>query len=577
MYSWKDFQKHWYLVAATAAILLATLVLVLMQVRSVRRTQTQAQALLEANLDLHLQSLVAEARRDLIEHADHVAHSIYQRLVRERDLPGLQRAVTRAARRFPEVRDFYVVFFAPRQERETWRALRFVPAPDDANAPQFNGAPLGHFVEAADFSAPLLTAWLSVAERATLATAATFAPVSLAQPEPRQIFFHPVYEGGRVAQQQQLAPVGLIALTVEAATYPTPDYWRALLARHAERAAGQGLPEQPMYQVSLAEGAAARSLAAIGTLKTPLRQRGFLAADGLFPTLRFQVAPHEARNPTNKNAGLSILLGLCAAALALVGVGMTWRAVQRERRVAQLKSDFLASISHELKTPLTAIRAFGDLLHSGRVRNAERIHEYGGLIKTESDRLTALINNILELSRLERGVRKYRLEDGTLCAAVAETVEVFRHSVEAQGFTIAVTLPTPPLKASFDANAIRQALLNLLSNAVRYAGTARRIEVTVEREQMDAVIIVRDFGIGIAASEQRRIFTPFYRAPQATERGLGIGLAIVREIIQAHGGEISVESEPGAGATFRLRLPLPMMAEEAVSPALTARPVSESN
>jgi signal transduction histidine kinase len=217
------------------------------------------------------------------------------------------------------------------------------------------------------------------------------------------------------------------------------------------------------------------------------------------------------------------------------------------------------------------------LLHSGRVRDALRIHEYGGLIKTESDRLTALINNILELSRLERGVRKYRLEDGTLCAAVAETIEVFRHSVEAQGFTIALTLPTPPLKASFDASALRQALLNLLSNAVRYAGTARRIEVTVEREQMDAVIVVRDFGIGIAASEQRRIFTAFYRAPQATERGLGIGLAIVREIIQAHGGEISVESEPGAGATFRLRLPLSMMAEEAMSPALTARPVSESN
>jgi two-component system phosphate regulon sensor histidine kinase PhoR len=94
-------------------------------------------------------------------------------------------------------------------------------------------------------------------------------------------------------------------------------------------------------------------------------------------------------------------------------------------RVAQLKSDFLASISHELKTPLTAIRAFGDLLHSGRARDADRVREYGGLIKTESDRLTALINNILELSRLERGTRRYRLQEGLLCAAVATTVEVF--------------------------------------------------------------------------------------------------------------------------------------------------------
>jgi signal transduction histidine kinase len=432
MIGWHDFQKHRYLIAATSAILLATLALVRMQGRSVRRTEAQAQALLEANLDLHLQSLVAEARRDMVEHADHVAHSIYQQRVRDRDIPGLQRSVTRAAHRFPEIRDFYVVFFAPGQERATWRALRFVPATaNNARAPRYNGVTLGHFVEDADFATPLLHAWLSLAERAALATSATYAPISLAQPAPRQIFFHPVYEGERIAPQTQLAPVGLIALTVQAESYPTPAYWRDLLARHAERAAGQGLPEQPSYQVSLDEGAAQRTLAARGEMKLPLRQRGFLAADGLFPTLRFQVAPRARRDQANENAGLSLLLGLCAAALALVGIGMTWRAVQRERKVAQLKSDFLAGISHELKTPLTAIRAFGDLLHSGRVRNAERIHEYGGLIKTESDRLTALINNILELSRLERGVRKYRMEAGTLCAAVAETVEVFRHSVEA--------------------------------------------------------------------------------------------------------------------------------------------------
>ncbi len=577
MYSWKDFRKRWYLMAATAAILAATLALVLMQYRSARRTEAQAQAILEANLDLHLLALVAEARRDLIEHADHVAHSVYQQLVRDRDVPGLQRYLTRAAHRFPEIRDFYVVFFTPRQERETWRALHFVPAaPGDGQAPQYNGTPLGKLGEDADAAAPLLAAWLSVTERASLATSATFAPVSLAQPEPRQIFFHPVYEGERIAPQPQLAPVGLIVLTAEAANYPAPNYWRDLLARHAERAAGQGLPEQPVYQVSVNESVAQRILASVGAMKTPLRQRGFLAADGLFPTLRFQVAPHEARF-AKENAGLGLLLGLCAAALAFVGVGMTWRAVQRERKVAQLKSDFLASISHELKTPLTAIRAFGDLLHSGRVRNAERIHEYGGLIKTESDRLTALINNILELSRLERGVRKYRLEEGTLCAAVAETIEVFRHSVEASGFEIALTLPTPPIKASFDESALRQALLNLLSNAVRYAGTSRRIEVTIKREQADTVIAVRDYGVGIAASEQRRIFTPFYRTPQATERGLGIGLAIVREIVQAHGGEISVESEPGAGAVFRLRLPIPVTTEETVPNTIAAHHVSESN
>ena len=584
MRKWKEFQKHWYLVAATGTILLATLALVLMQYRAVRRTEAQARAILEANLDLHLLALVAEARRDMVGHADHVAHSIYQRLVRERDIPGLRRAVTRAAHRFPEVRDFYVVFFDPGREQETWRALRFVPADvNDARAQKYDGVPIGAFAEEADTAAALLKAWLAIPDRAAIATSTAYAPVSNVQPQPKQIFFHPVYEGGRVERQERLAPIGLIALTAEADTYPTPDYLRTLLARHGARAGRNGLHEKWEFQVSRQEGASMRALAATTELQFVVRQRGFDPAEGLFPNLRFGVAPSYASTPANDYAGLSILLGLCAAGLALVGVVMTWRAVRRETRVAQLKSDFLTRISHELKTPLTAIRAFGDLLHSGRVRDAERIHEYGGLIKTESDRLTALINNILEYSRLERGVRRCRLEEGTLCAAVAETVEVFRHTVEAEGFTIDLSLPSPPLRAQFDESALRQALLNLLANAVRYAGTAesaRRIEVAVWREQAEAVMAVRDHGIGIAASEQRRIFMPFYRAPHASslpERGLGIGLAIVREIVEAHAGEVSVKSEQGCGATFILRLPLMAAHEDSARKGAASQTLSESS
>src|SRR5258705_3760621 len=179
-----------------------------------------------------------------------------------------------------------------------------------------------------------------------------------------------------------------------------------------------------------------------------------------------------------------MLLGLAAAAVSLIGLGLTWRATRREIGGAQPKSDSLASISHELKTRLTAIRAFGDLLHSGRARDADRVREYGGLIKTESDRLTALINNILELSRLERGTRRYRLQEGLLCAAVATTVEVFRHTPEAKGCTIEVALPAPPLETHFEESAIRQALLNLLSNAAKYSvafPSQRTIKVPLTR------------------------------------------------------------------------------------------------
>jgi two-component system phosphate regulon sensor histidine kinase PhoR len=130
---------------------------------------------------------------------------------------------------------------------------------------------------------------------------------------------------------------------------------------------------------------------------------------------------------------------LFAAATAILGLVLTWRATRREMKVAQVKSDFLANISHELKTPLTAIRAFGDLLDSGRATRPERIREYGGIIKMESDRLTALINNILEMSRIERGARKYRMERADLRDTVIDTVDIFRHSTEAGGFDIKVT------------------------------------------------------------------------------------------------------------------------------------------
>ncbi|MGH9837976.1 MAG: winged helix-turn-helix domain-containing protein [Blastocatellia bacterium] len=269
MYRWRDFQKHRYLIAATGTILVATLALVLMQYRSVRRAEAQAQAILEANLDLHLLALVSEAKRDMVEHADHITHSIYQRLVRERDIPGLQRAVTRAAHRFPEIRDFFVVFFEAGREQQTWRALRYVPpdapdAPDakDAHAPKYNGVAVGSFVEEAAIAEALLRAWLSIAERAAMATSTASASLSRVDAHARQLFFHPVYESGRMDRQERLAPIGLIVLTADIESYPAPDYLRTLIARHEARAASKGLGEQLIYQVSVNEGATARALIA---------------------------------------------------------------------------------------------------------------------------------------------------------------------------------------------------------------------------------------------------------------------------------------------------------------------------
>ena len=577
----KFISRRRYLGIAMIAVLLPTLALALMQYLSARRTEAQTQATLEANLDLHLLGIVDEARRGMVDHASYITHSLGHNRLRDRDVDGLARSFARAKRRYPEIGELYGVFFERGAEAGAWRVLRYVaPAPDDPATPIYRRMPVGLLVEDPDTTEALRQAWFAIPEREADATYTAFAPTSLGDTQPRQIFFHTVYEPNHMNAQDDVDRVGLFAFTADATSYPSAGYLKNLVMRFAERAASGGdAPGELAYRLTLGDaGGEARDLVAIGYSPEPLRRRGFDPAERLFPTLTFGVALRD--QPAAKHVAghtwSSLLLGLGAAGLSLVGLVLTWRATEREMRVAQLKSDFLASISHELKTPLTAIRAFGDLLHSGRAHNPERIREYGGMIKTESDRLTALLNNILKASRLERGIRRYRLEEGSLCATVSETIEVFRHTAEARGFTIEVALPSPPIKTKFDEGAIRQAMLNLLSNAAKYSGgksDARRIEVAVRRDDGCAVIEVRDHGIGIAPAEQRSIFDLFHRAAQLdvqAKGGTGLGLAIVREIARAHGGEVSVESQSEAGATFRLRLPLLLASTETGEAAHTA-------
>ena len=585
MNRWRDLHKYRYLIVASGAIIIATFALVILQYRSAQRTEAQARATMEANLDLHLLELVNEAKRDTLDHANHIMHALRQQRVRDRNVPSIERAFTRALRRYPEVESFYVVFFEPGQEAETWRALRFVPPdPNDPQVQKYDGVPVGKLVEETESTETLRRAWFSIPKHSQTALYSAFDPATAGDIHPRQFFFHTVYELDRLKRKDELERVGLLVLSANAENFPSKGYLNKLVARHEKMDKSvNGLLGKLNYTASLSAGDAKRDLISPEIKAESIRKRGFESSDSLFPNLSFAVwSPDlEAKTFANEYTQSSILLGAGAAMLSLLGLSLTWRATRREMKVAQLKSDFLSSISHELKTPLTAIRAFGDLIHSGRARDEGKIREYGGIIKTESDRLTSLINNILEMSRLERGLRRYRLEEGFLCETVAETVEVFRHTPEAGNCQIKVELPSPPIKTKFDEGAIRQALLNLLSNAVKYSGETsgdRHIEVAVKRNESAAVIEVRDFGIGIPSAEHRHIFTAFHRAPQSevqSKRGTGLGLAIVREVAQAHGGDVSVESELGAGATFRLHLPLLIDEHEQTLPAAFEENINE--
>ncbi len=242
------------------------------------------------------------------------------------------------------------------------------------------------------------------------------------------------------------------------------------------------------------------------------------------------------------------------------GVVIVVVAAERERRLAALKSEFVANVSHELKTPLALVRMFSELLATDRVRDDAKRKQYLSIIVRESDRLSALIENVLDFARVERGKAAYDFEQGDLGETVKRAVEACRYRAEGEGLEVTLQV-APQLPATLhDARAIELALLNLIDNAVKYAKDGKRLEVVVSpRGARTLELRVVDHGPGIAPEERRLVFERFVRGHGARERqirGSGIGLALVQHIARSHGGQAWVESTEGGGSTFILTIPV---------------------
>ena len=245
--------------------------------------------------------------------------------------------------------------------------------------------------------------------------------------------------------------------------------------------------------------------------------------------------------------------------MLLAGLFLVYANVRRELRLSRLKSDFVANVSHELKTPLALIRLFAETLELGRVPSEDKAKQYYRVINKESQRLTQLINNILDFSRIEAGRKEYRFRPADVGAVVREVVEAYRFSIEQQGFELEVSLADDLPEAVVDPEALSQALLNLINNAVKYSGDGRHIGLDVREGDGGIVIAVTDRGVGIPRAERKKIFEKFYRVEDTlihTTKGSGLGLALVQHIMDAHGGSVELDSEPGRGSTFRLIVPL---------------------
>jgi signal transduction histidine kinase len=293
------------------------------------------------------------------------------------------------------------------------------------------------------------------------------------------------------------------------------------------------------------------------------RHRPFVASEIGEVLPHWEVAVY-LRHPEQLNhaAGtVRLTLGLLIALLVLaIGVG-SWLIVadlRRQLALARQKTDFVSNVSHELKTPLTSIRMFADMLAEDRVTEPDKRRQFHQIIASEASRLTRLINNVLDFARLERGEKEYQFAEHDLTTLVAETVAAYRPHLESAGFTLACDLPSSPVPVRGDRDALAQVLVNLLSNAEKYSNSRKEVGVQVECTADAIEVHVLDRGLGVPRGCEERIFEQFYRAHDSLSSGIqgsGLGLTLARQIARAHGGDVLFKPREDGGSSFTLWLP----------------------
>jgi len=261
-------------------------------------------------------------------------------------------------------------------------------------------------------------------------------------------------------------------------------------------------------------------------------------------------------NPENTFYFLILIVVL---SVTLFGAYLVWRDVRRELHLAEMRSQFVSSVSHELKTPLTAIRMFAETLRMGRTRDEATRNEYLETISNESERLTRLLNNVLDFSKIEQGQKRYHFRLACLAETVRTAARTMQYPLSLEGHQLRVDLGEPSPDILIDSDALEQAILNLLANAMKYSPEGSEIGLRLTRQDGQAVIQVIDRGVGIPSEQHTQIFEKFYRVPTKENElvpGTGLGLTLVEHIANAHGGHTEVTSTVGQGSTFSIHLPM---------------------
>jgi signal transduction histidine kinase len=279
-----------------------------------------------------------------------------------------------------------------------------------------------------------------------------------------------------------------------------------------------------------------------------------------FPALKIQFATVEdASGGTHLQTAVYYAALFALVGAAIFGAWLLWRSLRREVELAETRAQFVASVSHELKTPLTAIRMYAETLQMGRPLDEHVRGEYLETIVAESERLSRLVDDVLLFSKIEQGKKTYRSLPVALGDTLRSAARTLAYPLAQKQFALRVEIDEAIPDVKGDPDALEQAVLNLLTNAVKYSGESREIGLRLRQESSEAVVEVTDHGVGIAAGEQARVFEKYYRVPGKDNEaipGAGLGLALVAQIVKAHGGRVELVSSPGEGSTFVIRLPL---------------------
>jgi signal transduction histidine kinase len=262
-----------------------------------------------------------------------------------------------------------------------------------------------------------------------------------------------------------------------------------------------------------------------------------------------------------------------SALAALIGFVAAYRAFRREQQLGEMKSNFVSSVSHELRAPIASVRLMAENLERGKISEPAKQNEYFRFIVQECRRLSSLIENVLDFSRIEQGRKQYEFEPTDLVALTQTTVKLMEPYATEKGVkleTFNTQHPTPNIELNVDGRAIQQALVNLIDNAIKHSAKGETVTVGIEIQNQKGAatlnpqlstfnLTVSDHGPGIPAAEHEKIFERFYRRGSELRRetqGVGIGLSIVKHIAEAHGGRVTVQSEVGKGSRFTIELPV---------------------